>query len=95
MYPAATDAGPGRSGNDLLNTPGLDVEIKAVGYTSIQAQLKACTERGSFGNMPLVIWRHNGQGEASMDDWTVTIRLADFEKMWKAYHDGRTATNPG
>mgnify|MGYP006915917977 CR=1 FL=1 len=48
MFPYATDAGPGRSGNDVLNTPGLNVEVKAQGEgLSIPAALRQCRSGGT------------------------------------------------
>lgn len=87
LFPYATDAGAGRSGNDLLNTPGLAVEVKARDDVSLVAALKQATDGMTpiLGRnvMPVVIWRHNGQGETAMDQWTVTMRLIDFEELWR------------
>lgn len=83
LFPYATDAGAGRQGNDLLNTPGLAVEIKARDTVSLPAALKqAATGAKLSTDIPIAVQRHNGQGEASMDEWTVTMRLADFETLW-------------
>lgn len=87
MFPHATSTGGGESGNDIRNTPGLAVEIKGVGEgLSLQAALRqakaGAVAKGEPDVMPILIWRHNGQGEANMKDWTVTMSLSDFEKLW-------------
>lgn len=83
LFPYATDAGAGRSGNDLLNTPGLAVEIKARDDVSLTAALKQADAGSTIDTLPIVVWRHNGQGETNIGEWTVTMRLIDFEEMWR------------
>ena len=39
-WPWATDAGAGRSGSDLLNTPGLKAEVKARRDLNLAAWLR-------------------------------------------------------
>lgn len=82
LFPNATDAGAGRPGKDILNTPGLAVEIKARGRFTLPEALRQAESNASDSEVPIVVWRHNGQGEKSMDDWTVSMRLAMFEAMW-------------
>lgn len=85
LFPYATDQGPGRSGNDLINTPRLKVEIKARQEqgVSLPASLRQAESAPGKGT-PILIWRHNGQGEMNMDRWTVSMNLADFERIWAA-----------
>lgn len=88
LFPHATDAGAGRQGNDILNTPGLKAEVKARDTVTLPAALAQAAADPDPG-MPVVLWRHNGQGEAAMDDWTATMRLKDWESLWWAateYH---------
>lgn len=81
LFPYTTDAGAGRQGSDLLNTPGLAVEIKARDAVSLPAGLRQAAEGAKPGDVPILVARHNGQGAASMDEWTVTMRLIDFENL--------------
>jgi len=83
LFPYAQDAGAGRQGNDILNTPGLNVEVKARDTVSLVAALKQAST-GEGAGKPIVIWRHNGQGLTSMDNWTVTMSLIEFEELWRA-----------
>jgi hypothetical protein len=85
MAPYAVPAGAGESGEDILNPPkGLVIEIKARTTVSLNAALKQAVNSNPNA-IPWVIWRHDGQGESNMDDWTVTMRLSDAEKLWREY----------
>jgi hypothetical protein len=88
MFPNATSTGAGESGSDIRNTPGLAVEIKGTKEgLSLQAALRqakaGAVARGEPDAMPILIWRHNGQGEVNIASWTVTMSLADFEELWR------------
>lgn len=87
IAPYAKAVGAGEQGNDILDVPGLAVEIKARDSVTLPAALKQARSDAGVGDMPIVVWRHNGQGESSMEDWTVTMTLADFEKLWEAARD--------
>jgi hypothetical protein len=88
LYPDAYAIGAGAPGNDIQRTGSLAVEVKARDTVSLPAALKQALdswkvtkEKGRHeGVVPIVVWRHNGQGESNMNEWTVTMRLADFEK---------------
>ena len=82
IYPYATDVGAGRPGNDLLHTGSLAVEVKARDTVSIEAALRQATHNHP-DSTPILVWRHNGQGEKTMDEWTVSMRLKDFEGLWE------------
>lgn len=71
-WPWATDAGAGRSGADVLNTPGLAWECKArSGFDPLAWLKQAKTSRG----LPLVAWRPNGYGLLTIGDWPVMTTL--------------------
>lgn len=84
LFPWATDAGAGRPGRDILNTPGIAPEIKARDSVSLLAALKQA-QTNADNDIPVVIWRHNGQGEQRIGEWTVTMFLEDFERyeVWR------------
>jgi hypothetical protein len=87
MAPYAVPTGAGESGEDILNPPeGLVIEIKARDTVTLPSALKQAIASNPLA-IPWVIWRHNGQGEASIDDWTVTMRLADAEKLYIAWRN--------
>ena len=104
LFPFATDAGAGRAGRDILNTPGLCVEVKAKGRLTLLETMRKAESYANEGELPIVVWRHNGQGELSIDQWSVSMRLADFEELWIRAHgggkhgglvvDGRTVDHP-
>ena len=92
MAPYAVPVGAGDHGEDILNSPdGLVVEIKARDTVTLINALGQAL-RSNPRAIPWVIWRHNGQGEASMDDWTVTMRLVDAEKMYLAWRKDQDAS---
>lgn len=76
-YPHATDAGAGRPGRDILNVDGVAVEVKARRSLDLPAWLRQCVGTCE-GDLPVVVHRPDGFGPASMADWPVTLRLADF-----------------
>jgi hypothetical protein len=78
LYPYAVDVGNGRQGVDILNTPGILAEVKATGRLSLVAQLDKLDKLGQPG-VPVVLWRHNGQGPKGIGHWTATLWLEDFE----------------
>lgn len=80
IAPWAKAVGAGESGNDILDAPGLKTEIKARDAVTLPASLRQARSDPGDGT-PIVIWRHNGQGEAQMDEWTVTLSLVDFEAL--------------
>jgi hypothetical protein len=81
LFPFAKAVGAGEQGNDLIDTPGVCVEIKARDQVSLPAALR---QADNGGGVPVVVWRHNGQGATGMDEWTVTMRLSDWERMLTA-----------
>lgn len=85
MAPYAKAVGAGESGEDILDSPfGLVIEVKARDTVSLIAAIKQAS-RSAPGSMAWVVWRHNGQGPSNMDDWTVTMRLADAECLYQAW----------
>lgn len=75
-WPHATDAGAGRSGPDILGTPGLAVEVKARRELRLAAWLRQAA-RGREG-LPIVVHRPDGAGPATVGDWPATLRLSDL-----------------
>lgn len=90
IAPFATAIGAGESGNDIVNgPPGIKVEVKAQGERmSLPAGLRQAAAAPGIG-IPIVVWRHPGQGPASIGEWTVTMSLADWEAMYLAAGDPR------
>lgn len=85
LAPYAVPVGAGDHGEDILNSPeGLVVEIKARDTVSLVVGLEQAL-KSNPNAIPWLVWRHNGQGEASMDDWTVTMRLKDAEELYRAW----------
>lgn len=77
-YPYATDAGAGRPGKDILNTPGLSIEIKARSKFEPQAWLRQAAGAAVGDELPLAIFRPNGMGPESIGRWGVLLTLDDL-----------------
>lgn len=68
-FPWAVDTGAGRAGRDILNTPGLRIEVKARADFDPLAWLRQAARDLGGGELPLVLWRPNGMGPASIEHW--------------------------
>ena len=77
-YPYATDAGAGRSGVDILNTPGVSIEVKARNKFEPQAWLRQAAGAAKPGDIPVAIFRPNGMGEKSIGKWGALLTLDDL-----------------
>lgn len=75
-WPWATDAGAGRNGSDILNTPGLKVEVKARRDFSVTSWLRQASGVLTPG-VPCVVQRPDGYGPAKIEDWPMIFRLGD------------------
>lgn len=76
----AESAGAGRSGSDITGVPGLRIEVKARRAFSPLAWIKQARSAPGEG-LPFVVFRCDGQGEASVGEWPVLIRLSDFTEV--------------
>lgn len=77
-WPFCEDAGAGRNGTDLLNTPGLAVEVKARReFRPLEWMKQARTSPG----LPIVVMRPDGAGPASIDDWPTFMRHSDLRRL--------------
>lgn len=74
-WPYATDAGAGRTGSDVLGVPGLAIEVKARRELR-PAEWVRQAESGGEG-LPMVVFRPDGMGEATLTEWPVLMRLRD------------------
>jgi len=74
-WPYACDAGAGRNGADILNTPGLSWEVKARADFSPLAWIR---EAASRGGVPMCVHRPKGMGVMTVGMWPVTMRLEDL-----------------
>lgn len=80
LWPHSESAGSGRSGRDVLGTPGVAIEVKARTGLDLPAWMRqAAKEAATTGDLPVLIIRPNGMGEASLDDWPVVMSF----KLWK------------
>ena len=87
-WPYAESTGAGRTGSDITGIPGLACEVKARRAFNPLAWIRQATN-GSKG-LPFAVFRCNGQGPATIGDWPVILRLADFTALLQTagYGDG-------
>lgn len=79
-WPFAESAGAGRQGTDVTGTPDLAIEVKArTGFNPL-AWIRQAVDAAD-GRLPFVVVRCNGQGEKSIGEWPVLIRLQDFTTL--------------
>ena len=79
-FPFATDTGAGRPGRDINGMIGICLEVKARSDLSPRAWLKQA--KSSAGDdLPAVVFRPNGMGEASIGEWGVLLTLEDFTAL--------------
>lgn len=81
LWPYVESTGAGRSGRDLLNTDNFAVEIKARRSLDIPAWLRQARKEATANEYPVLIFRPDGMGEATVDDWPVTMRLGDWRRL--------------
>ncbi len=83
LFPYATDAGAGRPGQDVLNTPGISVEVKARSDFSPVATLRQAKSNAKNDDIPVAVVRMNGQGPANIDDWIAFVSFGDLKRLLK------------
>ncbi|HET7386887.1 MAG TPA: hypothetical protein VFJ19_09530 [Nocardioidaceae bacterium] len=79
----AEPVGAGSPGADITGVPGLAVEVKARRGLDLPGWLRQAA-RNAAGRVPLLVVRPDGFGPATVDDWPVTLRLADAVELLHA-----------
>jgi hypothetical protein len=80
-FPFAESAGAGRSGTDVTGTVGIDWEVKARTGFNPAAAIAQLKDRANEKDLGVVVLRLNGQGEKSVGDWVMLVRLEDGVKL--------------
>lgn len=75
-WPFAMPTGAGASGRDITGTPGLAWEVKARTAFEPMANMRQAL-RNAGDDLPLVLLRPNGVGEASIGIWPVFTTLTN------------------
>ena len=76
-FPFAESTGAGRSGSDITGCIGVDWEVKARTGFNPSSAIKQLKDRARKKVLGVVCLRLNGQGEKSIADWVVVLRLED------------------
>ena len=80
LWPFAETAGAGRPGVDILNTPGYAIEVKARRALKPLEWLRQAYAN-SKGNVPVVVFRPDGLGEQSIEDWGVLMTFREWKDL--------------
>ena len=79
LFPFAEPTGAGRSGKDILSTPGVYFELKArSGFDPVTALKQKVAPALEAGDLPIIIMRMNGQGEQNIGKW---VALTEVDAM--------------
>lgn len=87
IFPYAEPTGAGRQGRDILSTPGVWFELKArTGFNPLaalkQIEKEQIEQQGTPG-MGVAVLRMNGQGEKSIGEWVVCMRVDTLKELLK------------
>ena len=77
-FPYAEPTGAGRSGIDITGMPGLAPEVKARSGFQPLAWLRQAASRAG---LPFAVFRCNGQGEKSVEEWGVLMSVGEHTKL--------------
>ncbi len=75
IYPYAEPIGAGQNGADITGTPGVAIEVKARRGLSLGEWLRQAVRQAAGGDVPVLVVRLDGQGEATIDDWPAVLPL--------------------
>lgn len=79
-WPYAESTGASRQGADITGTPDIAIEVKARRAFSPLEWIRQA-RAAADGRLPFVVFRCDGQGEQSVGEWPVLIRLEDFTRL--------------
>jgi hypothetical protein len=87
IFPYAEPTGAGRQGRDILSTPGVWFELKArTGFNPLaalkQIEAEQVAQDGTTG-IGMAVLRMNGQGEQSIGEWVVCMRVDTLKELLK------------
>lgn len=73
----------GLPGADVRGTPGLSFEVKARTGLDLPGWLRQAGSAGrtGAGELPVLVVRSNGQGEATVGQWAAVLTLADLTRL--------------
>lgn len=80
VFPDAQSIAASLPGEDILNTPGWSVEVKARrAFTPVEWVKQAAKNAGT--KTPVVVMRPDGLGEASVGQFLAFMTLKDFTEL--------------
>jgi len=90
IYPYCHSPGAGEPGKDVLNTPGISIEIKARSKLDIKGSLRQAAANAEPGDLPILVARMNGQGE-NAGEYAAILSLESLTKLLEQGRENRNA----
>ena len=90
LFPSARGVPASLGGVDVQNTPGWALECKATATVTLPLWMRQAKKNAGATDVPVVIYRANGFGEASIDHWAAVIPLGELVRIMEersARHD--------
>jgi hypothetical protein len=84
LYPDAKGVPASLPGKDVLHTPGMAIEVKATASVTLPAWLRQARKNALPGDLPVAIYRPNGAGPESIDDWGAVIPFGNLVELLAA-----------
>lgn len=75
-FPHAESTGAGRAGTDITGTIGIDWEVKARRGFKVTDAINQAKERLDPRDIPVIVMRPDGWGEARVHDWPAIVPLS-------------------
>ena len=88
LFPYAKGVPASLGGVDIQNTPGLAIECKATANVTLPAWLRQARKNARPGDIPVAVYRPNGSGPESIDDWGLVIPFGEFVKILERLDTG-------
>lgn len=81
-FPWAESVWGSMPGRDITGTPGLAFEVKARRGLDLPQWLRQ-TQKNARGDLPVLIVRPDGYGEAKVGEWLVGMRFEDAVSLFR------------
>ncbi len=82
LFPAAEAIAASLPGADIKNTPEVYFEVKATEkQPTVEALKQAIKGARGTGDLPVVVYRPRGYGEARIDEWVASMTLQQLVRL--------------
>lgn len=81
VFPYAERVPASLPGRDVLHTPGVTIEVKARRDLNLPAWLKQAGARATEEEIPVLVIRPDGFGEARIGEWAAVVTLETLLRL--------------